>query len=100
MQTLRVLFGAYLLHEEVVHAPVVVGAGEDLQCIVLPLGGLQSHAADLDAAPPFHLGRWFLVFLQVPKAQLQRQVWAAGGRQVLLTCCEDEEGKSSRHESH
>lgn len=85
------LFPAYLLHEEVVHAPVVVGAGDDLQCVALPLGGLQGHAADLDAAPPLHLGRRFLVFLQVPEAPLQRQVWAAGGRQVLLTCCEDGE---------
>lgn len=88
--------GSYLLHEEVIHAPVVVGAGEDLQCVILPLGGLQRHAADLDAAPPLHLGRRLLVFLQVPEASFQRQVWAAGGRQVLLTCCEEGSGEKEK----
>lgn len=87
---------SYLLHEEVVHAPVVVGAGDDLQRVALPLGGLQGHAADLDAAPPLHLGRRLLVLLQLPEAPLQRQVRAAGGRQVLLACCQEGSGARKR----
>lgn len=80
----------YLLHEEVVHAPVVVGASEDLQRVVLPLGRLQSRAADLHAAPTLHLGRRLLVLLQVSEGAIQRQIGAAGGRHVFLACCEEE----------
>jgi len=76
----------YLLHEEVVHAPVVVGAGEDLQRVVLPLGGLQSRAADLHAAPPLHLGRRLFVLLQLSEHAVRHQVRAAWRRHVLLTC--------------
>lgn len=57
---------SHLLHEEVVHAAVVVGRGEDVQCVVLPLGGFQSDAADLHAATPPHLRRRLLVLLTVP----------------------------------
>lgn len=78
----------YLLHEEVVHAPVVVGAGEDLQRVVLPLSRFQSHVADLNAAPSLHLGRRLLVLLQVSEPPIQHRVRTAGRRHVLLTCCE------------
>lgn len=67
-------FPAHLLHEEVVHAAVVVSGGEDVQRVVLPLGGLQGDAADLHAAPPPHLGRRLLVLLAVPDAARRRRL--------------------------
>lgn len=77
----------YLFQEEIVHAPVVVDAGEDLQRVVLPLGGLHCHAADLHAPPPLHLGGRLLVLLQVPEASVQSQVRTTGRRHVLLARC-------------
>lgn len=50
----------YLLHKEVIHGPVVIGASEDLHVLVLPLSRFHSNAADLNAAPPLYLGRWLL----------------------------------------
>lgn len=57
---------SHLLHEEVIHAAVVVSRGEDVQRVVLPLGRFQSDAADLHAATPLHLWRRLLVLLTVP----------------------------------
>lgn len=56
----------HLLHEEVVHAAVVVGRRQDVQGVVLPLGGLQGDAADLHTATPPHFRRRLLVLLTVP----------------------------------
>lgn len=56
----------HLLHEEVVHAAVVMSGGEDVHGVVLPLGGLQGDAADLHTATPPHLRRRLLVLLAVP----------------------------------
>lgn len=81
----------HLLHEEVVHAPVVVGAGEDLQRVVLPLSRFQSHAGDLNTAPSLHLRRRLLVLLQVSEATIQHQIRTAGRRHVLLPCWEGRE---------
>lgn len=53
----------HLLHEEVVHAPVVIGTCEYLQGIVLPLDGLESRTADLHTAPALDFrGRLFVLF--------------------------------------
>lgn len=57
---------SHLLHEEVVHAAVVVCGGQDVQRVVLPLGGFQGDAADLHTATPPHLRRRLLVLLTVP----------------------------------
>lgn len=77
---------SHLLHEEVVHAPVVIGAGEDLQGVVLPLSWLQSGAADLHTAPPLHLGRRLFVLLQVFEPLIRGQVRTTGWWHVLLPC--------------
>ena len=71
-----------LLHEEVVHAAVVVGRAEDVQRVVLPLGGFQSDAADLHAATPPHLRRQLLVLLTVPEPPGGRrlQIWTVRRR--------------------
>lgn len=59
---------SHLLHEEVVHAAVVVRRGEDVQRVVLPLDRFQSNATDLHTATPPHLRRRLLVLLAVPDA--------------------------------
>ncbi len=72
---------SYLLHEEVVHAAVVVGRGEDVQCVVLPLGGFQSDAADLHTATP----RRLLVLLTVPGPPRRSclQIWTVRRRRAF-----------------
>lgn len=76
---------ARLLDEEVVHAAVVVGGGQDVQCIVLPLGGLQIDAADFQAAPPLHLWGRLLVLLTVLDGPGRGclQIWTVRRRRAL-----------------
>lgn len=74
-----------LLDEEVVHAAVVVGGGQDVQCIVLPLGGLQTDAADFQAAPSLHLWGQLLVLLTVLDGPGRGclQIWTVRRRRAL-----------------
>lgn len=75
----------HLLQEEVVHAAEVMGWREDVQCVVLPLGGFQSNAADLHTATSPHFRRWLLVLFTVPDALRGRllQVRTVRRRQVF-----------------
>lgn len=53
-----------------------------MQCVVLPLGGLQSNAADLHTATPPHFRRWLLVLLTVPDTPRSSclQIWTVRRR--------------------
>lgn len=86
---------SHLLHEELVHAAVVVGRGQDVQCVVLPLGGFQSDATDLHAATPPHLRRRLLVLLTVPDAtgRCCLQVWTVRRRRAVWEEREVEAGR-------
>lgn len=75
---------SYLFQEKLIHALQVAGAGDDLQGVILPLHGLQSHVADLDAALTLHFGRGFLVLLEFPPVDA-RQLRTPWGRQVMRT---------------
>lgn len=79
------LIATHLLHEEVIHAAVVVGRREDVQSIVLPLGRFQGNAADLHTAPPPHLRRRLLVLLAVPDplSRSRLQVRTVRGRRAF-----------------
>lgn len=85
----------HLLHEELVHAAVVVGRGQDVQCVVLPLGGFQSDATDLHTATPPHLRRRLLALLTVPEAPGRGclQVWTVRRRRAFWEEREVEAGR-------
>lgn len=74
-----------LLHEEVVHGAIVVGGGQDVQSVILPLGGFQSDAAYLYTAAPPHLRRQLLVLLNVsdPLWRSRLQVWTVRRRGAI-----------------
>lgn len=76
----------HLLYEEVVHAAVVVGWAQDVQCIVLPLGGFQIDAADFQAAPSLHLWGWLLVLLTVLDAPGRRCLQIETARRRMTLC--------------
>lgn len=83
---------SHLLEEEVVHAAVVVGGGQDVQRVVLPLGGLQADATDFQAASPLHLRGRLLVLLAVLGGPGRNglQVRAARRRRALCWSREEE----------
>lgn len=71
-----------LFQEKLIHAFQVTNTGDDVQCIVLPLGRFHCHTADLEAPLALHLGRRLLVFLAFPSIDA-RQFGTSWGSQLM-----------------